>query len=207
MPFRLVNWKAGAETRVFAPAFAFWSATTGYRFGLLRLVAAARTLSPIFPERGAKSPRTKALAGQRFPKFYLCRNHTDKLLSNRWDVCRARVGYMENHFVKITDLKSFEDLSARSKERAVVIFKHSLTCPISSAAYDEMTAFDGEVALLEVQRSRELSQEIEDRLGVVHESPQVIVLRNGQVVWNASHFRITADAVAGAVRDAEATSQ
>ena len=120
---------------------------------------------------------------------------------------RARVGNMENHFVKITDLKSFEEFSARSKERAVVIFKHSLTCPISAAAYDEMTAFDGEVALLEVQRSRELSQEIEDRLGVVHESPQVIVLRNGQVVWNASHFRITADAVAGAVRDAETSIQ
>jgi hypothetical protein len=38
---------------------------------------------------------------------------------------------------------------------------------------------------------------------VMHESPQVIVLRNGQVVWNASHFRITADAVAEAVREAE----
>ncbi|HEY6230400.1 MAG TPA: bacillithiol system redox-active protein YtxJ [Pyrinomonadaceae bacterium] len=114
---------------------------------------------------------------------------------------------MENHFIKITDLKSFEEIADRSKEHAVVIFKHSLTCPISSSAYDEMAAFDGEVALLEVQRSRELSQQIEDRLGVVHESPQVIVLRNGQVVWNASHFKITAAAVAGAVRDAEATGE
>jgi monothiol bacilliredoxin len=108
---------------------------------------------------------------------------------------------MENHFVKLTDLASFEEIAMRSKERPIVIFKHSLTCPISAAAYDRMLAFDGEVALLEVQRSRELSREIEDRLGVVHESPQIIVLRNGQVVWNASHFRITADAVAAAVRD------
>ena len=110
---------------------------------------------------------------------------------------------MENHFVKITDTRTFEELTKRSKERPVVIFKHSLTCPISAGAYDQMAKFEGEVALIEVQRSRELSTEIENRLGVAHESPQVIVLRNGQVIWDASHFRITAAAVAAAVRDAD----
>ncbi len=110
---------------------------------------------------------------------------------------------MENHFVRITDKKAFENLAARSKEGPVVIFKHSLTCPISAAAYEQMAEFDGEVALIEVQRARELSTEIENQLGVAHESPQVIVLSNGQVVWNASHFKVTADAVAEAVRKAE----
>ena len=86
----------------------------------------------------------------------------------------------------------------------MVIFKHSLTCGISAGAYDQMAELEGEVALIEVQRARELSREIEDRLGVAHESPQVIVLRNGQVVWNASHFKITVDAVAEAVRAAGA---
>lgn len=109
---------------------------------------------------------------------------------------------MENHFIKVTDTKAFEDLANRSKERPVVIFKHSLTCPISAAAYDEMSEFAGEVALVEVQRARELSNEIENRLNVAHESPQVIILRNGQVAWNASHFKITADAVTEAVRKA-----
>ena len=110
---------------------------------------------------------------------------------------------MENHFIRVADTKSFADLSDRSKEHPVVIFKHSLTCPISAGAFDQMTAFEGEVALIEVQRARELSLEIENRLGVAHESPQVLVLRNGQVVWNASHFDITATAVAEAVRQAE----
>ena len=114
---------------------------------------------------------------------------------------------MENHFIRITDTKSYEDLITRSKERPVVIFKHSLTCSISAAAYDQMERFDGEVALIEVQQAQELSKEIENRLGVAHESPQVIVLRNGQVVWDASHFSITADAVAAAVRKAEANGQ
>ncbi|MFN2492084.1 MAG: bacillithiol system redox-active protein YtxJ [Pyrinomonadaceae bacterium] len=110
---------------------------------------------------------------------------------------------MENHFVKLTDTKSFDELANRSKDQPVVIFKHSLTCPISASAYEQMAETDGEVALIEVQKARELSTEIENRLGVAHESPQVIVLRNGQVVWSASHFRITSDAVDDAVRRAQ----
>jgi bacillithiol system protein YtxJ len=107
---------------------------------------------------------------------------------------------MENHFVRITATTSLDEIEERSKERAVILFKHSLTCPISGRAYDEMAEYPGEVALIEVQRARELSSEIERRLGVAHESPQVIVLRNGQVIWSASHFDITADAVTEAVR-------
>src|SRR6266542_384050 len=98
-------------------------------------------------------------------------------------------------------------MADRSRERPIVIFKHSLTCPISAGAYQQMVKFDDEVTLVEVQRARALSMEIETRLGVVHESPQVIVLRNGQVGWNASHFRITAAAVAEAVREAEVTRE
>lgn len=109
---------------------------------------------------------------------------------------------MPNHFERLTETTDVDALAESSKERPVVIFKHSLTCPISAAAYDQMEAFDGHVALVEVQRARALSNEIENRLGVEHASPQVIVLRNGQVVWNASHFKITADAVAEAVSKA-----
>lgn len=111
---------------------------------------------------------------------------------------------MDNHFVRIADIEAFEALAKVSTEQPVVIFKHSLTCPISAAAYDQMERLEERVALIEIQRSRDLSNEIEQRLGVRHESPQVIVLRNGQVVWNASHFKITKDAVAKAVKEAAA---
>ncbi|HEY8184635.1 MAG TPA: bacillithiol system redox-active protein YtxJ [Pyrinomonadaceae bacterium] len=114
---------------------------------------------------------------------------------------------MKDHFVKITDMKAFEEITNRSLGRPVVIFKHSLTCPISANAYEEMAEFEGEIALIEVQRARELSAEVEDRLGVTHESPQVIVLRNGQVIWTASHFKITAVAVAAAVSQAGVARQ
>ena len=108
---------------------------------------------------------------------------------------------MKNSFVSITDTKSFEQLLEGSNEQPVVIFKHSTTCPISAGAYREMKTFPGEVELVEVQSAREVSKEIGTRTGIEHESPQVIVLRNGKAVWHASHWKITAEAVEQAVRD------
>ena len=102
---------------------------------------------------------------------------------------------MENHFIKVTGVEQFTELLTRSQEQPVIIFKHSTTCPISAAAYDEMKNFAGEVILVEVQRARELSREIEKQTGIRHESPQVLVLQNGKVVWNASHFKVKARAV------------
>jgi bacillithiol system protein YtxJ len=112
-------------------------------------------------------------------------------------------GKWEITLLEFCDVKAFDDWMVRSKERPVVIFKHSTTCPISSAAYREMSDFEGEVALVQVPGARELSREIENRTGIRHESPQVIILFNGQVVWNASHWKISRESVAEAVRAAE----
>ena len=106
---------------------------------------------------------------------------------------------MENNFVRIVEKTELEDLISRSQEQPVVIFKDSNACPVSAAAYSEMEQFDGEVALVEIQRARELSKEIEQKTGIRHESPQVIVLDKGNVIWNASHWKVTALAVAKAV--------
>jgi bacillithiol system protein YtxJ len=58
-----------------------------------------------------------------------------------------------------------------------------------------------QISLVVVQSARELSRRVAEQTGVRHESPQAIILRNGQAVWTASHFDITAEAVAQAVRD------
>ena len=108
---------------------------------------------------------------------------------------------MGHHFINVKDARSFEELLSRSNEGPVVIFKHSTTCPISAAAYEQMTHFDGEVALVEVQSARAVSREIEEKTGVAHESPQVIILRDGKVIWNASHWRVKAEAVEDAIRN------
>jgi bacillithiol system protein YtxJ len=108
---------------------------------------------------------------------------------------------MENHFTRVADIKALDDLIEQSKKQPVIIFKHSTTCPISASAFRNMSKFNGDVNLVEVQSARELSREIERRTGVRHESPQVIVLNNGQVVLNASHWKVRADSVAEALRE------
>ena len=106
----------------------------------------------------------------------------------------------ESRFVVLEDGAALEELFARSHREPVVVFKHSLTCPISARAYREMQSYDGEVALVVVQRARTVSHEIAARTGVRHESPQAIILRDGEARWSASHFDITAADVAEAAR-------
>jgi monothiol bacilliredoxin len=105
-----------------------------------------------------------------------------------------------NKFLKITHKEGLEELINNSNSRPVVIFKHSNSCPISAVAYREMEDMDGDVSLIEVQSARDVSLEIASRTGVRHESPQVIVLRDGKAVWNASHFDVKARDVAEAVQ-------
>ncbi|MDT4898488.1 MAG: hypothetical protein QOH25_3565 [Acidobacteriota bacterium] len=110
---------------------------------------------------------------------------------------------MGDQFTQITDKDALEQLLARSNDEPVVLFKHSSTCPISAAAYRQMSQVLTEVSLVVVQRAREVSSEIASLTGIRHESPQAIVIRNGQAVWSASHFDITKSAVEQAVRENE----
>ena len=107
---------------------------------------------------------------------------------------------METNFSPVSDDAALEELLARSHERPVLLFKHSDSCPISARAYQQMEGVKTPVSIVIVQQSRDVSRAVEERTGVRHETPQALVLRNGRVVWNASHFDITADVVEQAVK-------
>lgn len=107
---------------------------------------------------------------------------------------------MANKFFRLSDTETLQKLLTASKDRPVLVFKHSNSCGISSRAYREMEELEN-VNLLEVQTARELSRELAAITGVPHETPQVIVLRNGKAVWNASHYDVKAIAVAEAMQD------
>ncbi|MBT2574062.1 bacillithiol system redox-active protein YtxJ [Bacillus sp. ISL-51] len=98
----------------------------------------------------------------------------------------------------ISSEKEFKN--AAEKENTLVFFKHSVTCPISQAAFREFDAFASEHTevpsyYLQVQESRPLSDCIAETYGVKHESPQVFVIQNGEVKWHASHSQITKNAI------------
>jgi bacillithiol system protein YtxJ len=112
---------------------------------------------------------------------------------------------------KLTDLTSLEQLSEvldNSNQRTQLIFKHSNTCPISTTAYKQMQSYlqnspseNVDYSLIVVQTARNISNEVAAKLGVVHESPQAILVKNGQAVWNKSHFDITQKSLTEAINN------
>lgn len=83
-----------------------------------------------------------------------------------------------------------------NSKKTLLLFKHSNTCPISAAAKFEFDNFlrahsELDTRVVIVQEERALSNALADLLRVQHESPQAILLRNGEVRWHASHGEIT----------------
>ena len=105
---------------------------------------------------------------------------------------------MGNKFLRIDDHTALDNLLSDSKQKPVILFKHSNACPISARAYREMEKLE-DVNLLEIQAAPEISREVEKLTGVRHESPQVILLREGKAVWDASHFAVNAASVSQAL--------
>lgn len=101
-------------------------------------------------------------------------------------------------------LHSIEELGQFVQEGGKrLLFKHSTVCPISTAAYDEYQSYlqenDVSAAIILVREDRPVSNEVESRFGVKHESPQIFLLDNGEVKWHTSHWKITKQAIGEAV--------
>ncbi|WP_127588424.1 bacillithiol system redox-active protein YtxJ [Paenibacillus koleovorans] len=103
--------------------------------------------------------------------------------------------------VEVTALESEKmwlQLLQTSKEQMVCVLKHSTRCPISSAALEQWDTYlsktpneDVEYALVLVVEDRPVSNLIAETLDVKHESPQLIVVKNGKAVSHTSHWKIT----------------
>jgi bacillithiol system protein YtxJ len=103
------------------------------------------------------------------------------------------------NLTQLSDLDMLEAAIVESHERPVLLFKHSRTCGISFEALDELHAHlalgptGAAYKMITVQSHRRVSDGAAERFRIRHETPQAILIRDGQVVWNASHFRITSD--------------
>lgn len=95
---------------------------------------------------------------------------------------------------RVSSIEQFEQIVSDHNE--FLLIKHSLTCPVSGAAFEEYEKFvleneDVKTYYLYVQDDRPLSNYIVDKYSIKHESPQALLFKNGEVVWNASHWKIT----------------
>jgi bacillithiol system protein YtxJ len=102
------------------------------------------------------------------------------------------------NWVQLSDLGQLNEIKDLSHEKAVVIFKHSTRCSISRMVLKQ---FENEYNLenkldlyfLDLLEHRDISNEIANSFGVVHQSPQLLVIQNAVSVYNASHESIDAN--------------
>ncbi len=96
-------------------------------------------------------------------------------------------------------LDDLERVLALSDAGPVLLYKHSLTCGSSAYAFEEVSALAQRstlpVAIALVQTARAVSDEVARRFGVRHESPQVLLVQGGRVLWHTSHAGVTADRI------------
>ncbi len=102
---------------------------------------------------------------------------------------------MKANFTEINTVEQLDALFEQSNEKPVVLFKHSLTCPISAGVHQDISNADADINLIIMQKARNVSDEIARRTGIRHESPQAIILKDGKVVYHAAHYDVTADDV------------
>ena len=93
-------------------------------------------------------------------------------------------------FISIETNDVLDELFKRSYSEPVIIFKHSKACGISSHVMELVDEVGNEINFVVVQDDRDLSNEIADRTGHRHHSPQIFVIKNGKPVYHATHYGI-----------------
>jgi bacillithiol system protein YtxJ len=101
------------------------------------------------------------------------------------------------NWIPLTNLNQLDEIKEISKSEAVLIFKHSTRCGISSMVikqFENLFTVEHEqlkVYYLDLLRYRNISDEVGYRFQVMHQSPQLLVIRNENSIHNASHYDIT----------------
>lgn len=101
------------------------------------------------------------------------------------------------NWIPLQSVEQLDEMVVISDQKPALIFKHSTRCSISRFALKQ---FENEYALedrvdayfLDLLEYRDISNEIASRFGVYHQSPQLLLIKNGQSLYDASHDAIDA---------------
>jgi bacillithiol system protein YtxJ len=102
-------------------------------------------------------------------------------------------------WIEITNESQLSEVKNLSNAKPQLIFKHSTRCPTSSMAKSRLergTSPEGiDFYYLDLIKHRDISQKIADEFDVSHQSPQVLLIKNGECVYDESHSAITMDEI------------
>ncbi|MEO6731688.1 MAG: bacillithiol system redox-active protein YtxJ [Ferruginibacter sp.] len=100
-------------------------------------------------------------------------------------------------WIELTELAQLPDIKEQSKKKPQLIFKHSARCSISSVVRGRLERSappeNVDFYFLDLIRNRDVSNKIAEEFAVYHESPQVLLIKNGECVYDESHSGITMD--------------
>jgi bacillithiol system protein YtxJ len=111
------------------------------------------------------------------------------------------------HVPELMTVKSWTQVLEKSKSQPIFVFKHSTTCGISARAAFRVNEWlkdapksTPEFHFVIVRARRPVSNAIEKDLQVKHESPQLLLIRDGKSIWDSDHNAITAESIEKALR-------
>ncbi|MBC7935085.1 MAG: bacillithiol system redox-active protein YtxJ [Rhizobacter sp.] len=100
---------------------------------------------------------------------------------------------------QLNDVAQLEGIKTNSFQQPQVIFKHSTRCSISGMAKSRLERSDVpkgvDFFFLDLIANRNISNKIAEDFFVEHESPQILVIRNGECVYDESHSGISMDEI------------
>jgi len=102
-------------------------------------------------------------------------------------------------WIHLTNIDQLTEIDQQSFNRPQFIFKHSTRCSISGMVLTRLERSkapeDIDCYILDLIKHRDISNKIAQEYDVYHESPQVLLIKNGECVYDESHYGITMDAV------------
>lgn len=107
---------------------------------------------------------------------------------------------------QLEDAAQLESIKAESFEHPVLLFKHSTTCSISATALNRLERNWKQENVgtlkpyyLDLLQKRPISTQIAQSFAVEHQSPQVLIISNGECIYNESHFGISFGEIASVI--------
>ena len=103
------------------------------------------------------------------------------------------------NWIDLNNIQQLADIKELSKTRPQIIFKHSTRCSISSMAKSRLERSDqpasGDFYFLDLLKHRSISKQIAEDFAVTHESPQILLIKNTECVYEESHSGIQMDEI------------
>lgn len=103
------------------------------------------------------------------------------------------------NWIQLNSIEQLDLIQEASYKKPQLIFKHSTTCSISKMAYSRFERAEAPNTIdfyyLDLLKFRAISNAIAEKFKVHHESPQVVLIKNGECTYDESHYGIMMDEV------------